>query len=152
MKRTPLKRTSALTRTGGLKRKTRLRAKRKTPDRDRCPQCKTGTMLPSHERLLVTVAPGWVYPVHAEARVCNLCGWIRLSESKRAEADAYRQHCAMIRARDGCCQHPGCGTTVGLEVHHIESRARRPGAHKHDPDNLTTLCYRHHRGSEGVHA
>ena len=42
----------------------------------------------------------------------------------------------------GCCQTPGCRSTLGLEIHHII--AREDGG-THDPSNLTLRCDSCHR-------
>ena len=42
----------------------------------------------------------------------------------------------------GCCQTPGCRSTLGLEIHHIV--AREAGG-THDPSNLTLRCDSCHR-------
>ena len=42
----------------------------------------------------------------------------------------------------GCCQTPGCRSTLGLEIHHIV--AREDGG-THDPSNLTLRCDSCHR-------
>ena len=49
----------------------------------------------------------------------------------------------LIFQRDaGCCQTPGCRSTLGLEIHHIV--AREDGG-THDPANLTLRCDSCHR-------
>jgi len=48
-----------------------------------------------------------------------------------------------VWARDGGkCQTPGCRSSVGCEIHHIESE---PGKRTHDPSNLTIRCDACHR-------
>lgn len=42
-----------------------------------------------------------------------------------------------------------CGTPYGLHLHHVVELSR---GGRDIPENLVTLCYRHHNGSdEGVH-
>ena len=49
----------------------------------------------------------------------------------------------LVRARDeGRCQFPGCAEERFTDVHHIRHRAH---GGRHDPANLATLCWFHHR-------
>lgn len=51
---------------------------------------------------------------------------------------------AAILARDGHrCRWPGCGETVGLEVHHRVPIDVAPELAR-DHDNQITLCHTHH--------
>jgi hypothetical protein len=47
-----------------------------------------------------------------------------------------------LRARDGCCQFPGCTNHRFVDVHHIEHWARGGATNL---DNLVLLCRYHHR-------
>lgn len=48
----------------------------------------------------------------------------------------------IVTLRDRGCQHPGCGRTRHLHVHHVTSWAEGGTT---DPDNLILLCGTHHR-------
>jgi hypothetical protein len=47
-----------------------------------------------------------------------------------------------LRARDGCCQFPGCTNHRFVDAHHIEHWARGGATNL---DNLVLLCRHHHR-------
>ncbi len=64
---------------------------------------------------------------------------------RRAVADVTPRVRRFVWARDeGRCQAPGCRSSLGLEIHHLEHRA---DGGKHDAVNLTLRCSAHH----GVH-
>lgn len=72
--------------------------------------------------------------------------------AKQVSKKTYR----IVHDRDGgMCQHPDCGTTVGVEYHHILFRSATQGALEEvidDPDAGVMLCGEHHRtGKEAPH-
>lgn len=49
----------------------------------------------------------------------------------------------LVLERDRCCQFPGCGRRAGVDVHHLQHRAKKG---TNDLANLTVLCrFHHHR-------
>lgn len=75
-----------------------------------------------------------------------------MSKKRKAEAPERARVRAVVIARDGGCRAavllPGrCRSPFRdrppLEVHEVESRARRPGSHL-DPDLCVALCQFHH--------
>ncbi len=90
---------------------------------------------PSCPRL---VTHGSYCPIHQKQRE-------RAKNAKRGSAiNTHLRN--TIRARDGYrCRL--CGSTVGIEVHHI--RALADGGHPTDPSNLILLCRDCHRRQHG---
>lgn len=55
------------------------------------------------------------------------------------------------RERGNKCQFPGCESTIGLNVHHIEDARLNPVLFL-DEKNLLVLCVRHHKFSrDAIH-
>ena len=56
-----------------------------------------------------------------------------------------------VDERDGgVCLHPGCGSSYNTDHHHCESRSQAKDRIA-CVENIVTLCWKHHHGSEGPH-
>jgi hypothetical protein len=108
-------------RSGTLERRTPLKAKRATPRRTLLPRCKVGRCKQ------IARIDGWCIP--------------------HAEHEADRRFSLWVRARDGRCTAAEVLTDRPcegrLQAAHIEGRAKK--STRYDPDNVWTLCERHHR-------
>ncbi len=62
--------------------------------------------------------------------------------SRREAAPFTRRQLRALRARDGCCQMPGCGNTRHLDGHHVVPRAE---GGRSTLDNAVLLCGGCHR-------
>ncbi len=62
--------------------------------------------------------------------------------AKRHTAPFSRRQLRALRARDGCCQMPGCGATRHLDGHHVVPRAH---GGRSSMDNAVLLCSGCHR-------
>ena len=92
-------------------------------------------------------------PITLAERDRHLCdaqhiGDLDADKPQRATQDIPPATVRLIWARDGgCCQTPGCRSSIGLEIHHIRARAQ---GGTHDPSNLTLRCsschIAHHEG------
>lgn len=78
---------------------------------------------------------------NAEVSDTTSIGCVRLWWGRRRRVPT-RRLVQFILQRDRCCQHPGCGRTRHLHIHHV--RAWTAGGTT-DPDNLILLCGAHHR-------
>ncbi|MGA9278838.1 HNH endonuclease, partial [Ilumatobacter sp.] len=65
---------------------------------------------------------------------------ISVGRTQRTIPDRTRR--TVLRRDAHCCQIPGCGSTRGLEIHHI---THWPDGGETNTSNLITLCARHHR-------
>ncbi|MGA9278057.1 MAG: DUF222 domain-containing protein [Ilumatobacter sp.] len=93
-----------------------------------------GDMVPDSIARLLT-CDGAIDPIYVEDGVP-----ISVGRTQRSIPDRTRR--SILHRDQHCCQVPGCSSTRGLEIHHIQHWADGGGT---DTANLLTLCARHHR-------
>lgn len=91
-----------------------------------------------------------ITPAERDRHLCDAqhIGDLDAATPARAVQDIPPATVRLIWARDqGCCQTPGCRSSIGLEIHHIIARAH---GGSHEPPNLTLRCsschIAHHEG------